>query len=196
MAASLCWRTVVTMVQSWRAPFRNAFSTGMPEASASGVNRNSGSAPTAKIPAAIRATTRSCSWVAVLRPNSGCLGTQAQSTLPGRAKAQAVKPSAKTENRFPSAKASPEAMCAPFMPAARINSELCKTSENENPIPISIISSMVVKIDNPLRSGLAHHSATIIGTIAATIRPSHSLRRPSWSIEAPKRGAVAITIQP
>ena len=150
----------------------------------------------AKMPAASRATIRSCSWAAVSRPNRGAFGTQAQSTRPGRAKAQAVKPRARTEKALPRARARPEALCAAFMPAARIRRELCSTSEKAKPSPIRVISSMVIVTDSPEPSGLAHQRATIIGTMAATTRPSQSFRPPSWSMEAPRKGAVAMTIQP
>jgi len=58
------------------------------------------------------------------------------------------------------------------------------------------MSSMVTVTDRPEPSGLAHQSAAIIGTMAATTRPSQIFRRPSWSMEAPRKGAVAMMIQP
>jgi hypothetical protein len=82
------------------------------------------------------------------------------------------------------------------MPAARINRELCSTSEKANPRPIRVMSSMVRATDSPLPSGLAHQRAIIMGTMAATTRASQPLRGPSWSMEAPRKGAVAMTIQP
>ena len=48
----------------------------------------------------------------------------------------------------------------------------------------------------PLRSGLVHQSAQIIGTMPATHRNSQGFRRPSLSIEAPSKGAVGATMKP
>ena len=45
-------------------------------------------------------------------------------------------------------------------------------------------------------SGLAHHRANISGAITPTITASQPLRRPNWSIEAPRNGAVAMVAQP
>jgi len=87
-------------------------------------------------------------------------------------------------------------LCAAFIPAALMRRELCRTSEKAKPSPIRVIRSMVIVTDSPEPSGLAHQRAAIIGTMAATTRPSQSFRPPSWSIEAPRKGAVAMMIQP
>ena len=111
------------------APPATALKNGMPDLGASGVNRKSGIEPSSRMAADISATTRSGSWVVESRPNSGAAGTQPQATLPGSAKAQAVKASATTDTKLPSASARPDALCAAPTPAARISNELWITSE-------------------------------------------------------------------
>ena len=59
-----------------------------------------------------------------------------------------------------------------------------------------MVSSMTMMIGTPDPSGLAHHNAAIIGTIRPTTTASRILRRPSLSIDAPRKGAVSITAHP
>ena len=61
---------------------------------------------------------------------------------------------------------------------------------------MTVVASMTVISGMPEPSGFAHHSENISGAIRATISASQPLRRPSWSIEAPRNGAVAMVIQP
>jgi hypothetical protein len=62
--------------------------------------------------------------------------------------------------------------------------------------PITVVISSVMVTLRPEPSGLVNQSKAVSGTIAATMRPSQSLRRPSWSIDAPRNGAVAMMNQP
>ena len=55
---------------------------------------------------------------------------------------------------------------------------------------------MTMTIGRPEPSGLAHQRPNISGIISATASASQPLRRPSWSIEAPRNGAVAMVAQP
>ena len=110
-----------------RAPPARARCSGTPLAGASAVTRNSGSAPSARITAAIGATMREGSCSATFRPNSGALGMK-WGTAAGSTKAQSTKISTETEIRLPSARASAEAACAWRSPAARTSMALCSTS--------------------------------------------------------------------
>jgi hypothetical protein len=59
-------------------------------------------------------------------------------------------------------------------------------------MPTRVVITRVPVRPRPLPSGLVHHSAKIITSIRMTIRASQVLRRPSLSMEAPRKGAVAM----
>jgi hypothetical protein len=81
-------------------------------------------------------------------------------------------------------------------PAARISIELCSTSDQANRTLTASAMVIVAAIVSVALPGAAHHRQAISGTISATVAASHGLRGPSLSIDAPRIGAVAITIQP
>ena len=63
-------------------------------------------------------------------------------------------------------------------------------------MPIKVVRARVWVTERPVWSALVHQRLAIIGTMRPTTSASHTLRRPSLSIEAPRNGAVAITAQP
>lgn len=79
------------------------------------LSKNIGTTPMTNSKAAIGAAMRLVSPCAASSPNSGAAGTNAQFTLPGKAKAHSTKISTATATTLPMAKAAPdiaEASCA------------------------------------------------------------------------------------
>ena len=160
----------------------------MPPPAWSGVKKNSGSAKTTSHTAVMGAAMRSCSNMAVSRPNITSSGSQPQSSRPdaGSAKQYSMAARMKSAPPLPSARPQPDTVPRRWYGTTDGSMALWNTSVKANPVPATASATARVRMPKPAWPGTAIHSSRMAGTIIAMNAAIHGLRRPTLSAMAPR----------